>query len=467
MMIRKLFIVLTGLALLAGAAVAADPRQPFLPYYWISGEVTKGGLPAENRIVAFYKPGMPGEVRAVSDINGKYALNVYELLYYNGVDINFTDAYAIAVYRGWDDYGRNPESLSLDAHAGFVVKDLDLRLGEGPLPGLTILNSSLPHASVGIAYAATLEAAGGTMPYTWSIVSGNLPPGLSLNAATGLISGTPTTRGAYPFTVRVADASGAFDEQNLEIDAVYAILDIAYGPQISPEVFFQALVGDTGTSQRIPQVVRVEARTGPDAAHATTVVGYADVLLDKNGNTTGRNGFLRPDGTEFSPGPPMPDGSYYLAVKQWLTPTIVGANHLSVITSRTIRLATVAGDRDASTTPMDLTQDPSVTYSETPYTPTGRPDAMLTRTDGRTVMRAGNMNGDEGNQYIDVIDTSHWYRLFTKFNTGAPDDPADPYIRADLDQNGLVDVVDTSWWYGTFSSLVLELGDPGPHGYVP
>lgn len=43
-------------------------------------------------------------------------------------------------------------------------------------------------------------------PYTWSIVSGSLPPGLRLSG--NIISGTPTTRGTFAFTVRLTDGSG-------------------------------------------------------------------------------------------------------------------------------------------------------------------------------------------------------------------------------------------------------------------
>ncbi len=64
-----------------------------------------------------------------------------------------------------------------------------------PAPGtITITSSSLPNGTVGVAYSATLQATGGTTPYTWS-VSGTLPAGLSLNSGTGTITGTPTTAG--------------------------------------------------------------------------------------------------------------------------------------------------------------------------------------------------------------------------------------------------------------------------------
>jgi YVTN family beta-propeller protein len=72
----------------------------------------------------------------------------------------------------------------------------------------TVNTTSLPVAMVGTAYSAPLQASGGTTPYTWSIASGSLPPGLNLNSATGVISGTPTTVGTSSFTVSLKDASG-------------------------------------------------------------------------------------------------------------------------------------------------------------------------------------------------------------------------------------------------------------------
>jgi hypothetical protein len=69
--------------------------------------------------------------------------------------------------------------------------------------------ASLPNATVGAAYSFALGASGGQPPYSWSITQGSAPPGLSLNASTGVISGTPTAQGTYNFTVQVADSAGA------------------------------------------------------------------------------------------------------------------------------------------------------------------------------------------------------------------------------------------------------------------
>ncbi len=70
-----------------------------------------------------------------------------------------------------------------------------------------ISNSSLTDANVGVSYSVTLTATGGMPPYTWSIVTGVLPPGLTLNATTGVIAGVPLREalGSYTFTVAVED----------------------------------------------------------------------------------------------------------------------------------------------------------------------------------------------------------------------------------------------------------------------
>ena len=73
-------------------------------------------------------------------------------------------------------------------------------------PTLTIITASpLPSGNVGVGYSRTLAAAGGIGPYTWALSGGALPAGLSLNSATGLISGTPAAAGTANFVVEVTD----------------------------------------------------------------------------------------------------------------------------------------------------------------------------------------------------------------------------------------------------------------------
>jgi len=67
-----------------------------------------------------------------------------------------------------------------------------------------IITPALPDGAIGIAYNQTLNAIGNT-PITWSVTAGKLPTGLNLNATTGTITGTPTTEGAFNFTVRASN----------------------------------------------------------------------------------------------------------------------------------------------------------------------------------------------------------------------------------------------------------------------
>ena len=71
-----------------------------------------------------------------------------------------------------------------------------------------ITTTELPPAELNTPYMATLEAVGGTPPYSWVIASGSLPPGLSLSSD-GTVTGTPTATGTFTFTLKVVDSLGA------------------------------------------------------------------------------------------------------------------------------------------------------------------------------------------------------------------------------------------------------------------
>src|SRR5206468_11102073 len=77
-----------------------------------------------------------------------------------------------------------------------------------PAPPLSLTPPSLlANALPSSAYSQTLAATGGTPPYAWSVISGSLPAGLTLNVTFGAISGTPTTAGTSNFTVQVTDSA--------------------------------------------------------------------------------------------------------------------------------------------------------------------------------------------------------------------------------------------------------------------
>ncbi len=146
----------------------------------------------------------------------------------------------------WSIDGNLPDGLELDSDTGVIsgnstaegdyeftvqvedssdpvlssTEEFSIDIETAARAALEITPTSLPDGEVGEAYTATLEATEGTEPYTWSISDGSLPDGLTLDSATGVISGTPTTEGDYSFTVQVQDSSDPVlsDTEEFSID---------------------------------------------------------------------------------------------------------------------------------------------------------------------------------------------------------------------------------------------------------
>jgi uncharacterized repeat protein (TIGR01451 family) len=86
----------------------------------------------------------------------------------------------------------------------------------GACPTITLSPPSLSDGSPGVPYAATIRASGGTAPYSFTVLSGALPPGLSLSAG-GSLSGTPTATGTFSFRIRARDASGCLGSRTYTV----------------------------------------------------------------------------------------------------------------------------------------------------------------------------------------------------------------------------------------------------------
>ena len=92
-----------------------------------------------------------------------------------------------------------------------------------PAP-LTITTSDLTQATVNVPYSFYLVGNGGSGSFTWSVSSGSLPPGLTLNPTSAQISGTPTAAGTFPFTAKVTDEASDTATANLTINVSGAIV---------------------------------------------------------------------------------------------------------------------------------------------------------------------------------------------------------------------------------------------------
>ena len=112
--------------------------------------------------------------------------------------------------------GVAPGTTTISAALGAVSGSTTITVQAAPL---AVTTSSLPSGTRDVPYQATLAAAGGTPPYSWSISSGALPAGLTLSPA-GAVSGTPTTSGTASFAARVTDAASTSASKTLSIPIV-------------------------------------------------------------------------------------------------------------------------------------------------------------------------------------------------------------------------------------------------------
>lgn len=92
-----------------------------------------------------------------------------------------------------------------DAYDSTATKMLEIMVNPSPAIATTSV-SNLYQDSTG--HGVTFAATGGISPYTWSLLSGSLPDGLTMNTQNGVVSGTPSKPGKYTFTVLITDAAG-------------------------------------------------------------------------------------------------------------------------------------------------------------------------------------------------------------------------------------------------------------------
>ncbi len=163
---------------------------------------------------------------------------------------------------------------------------------------LAITSSTLSSGTSGTAYSSTLQASGGTAPYTWSITSGTLPAGLTLSSTTGVISGTPTAAGTFSFTARVADSASPAQKTSATISLVVApasltIISSTLPSGTSGTAYSSALQASGGTptytwsvtSGSLPAGLTMSAATGAISGTPTaTGTSSFTATVNDNGN---------------------------------------------------------------------------------------------------------------------------------------------------------------------------------------
>ena len=104
-------------------------------------------------------------------------------------------------------------TFTVKATAGTIEtsKEFTITIQPAPTTTITITKSSLASGTVGAAYSDILTA--DLSGVTWSVSEGSLPAGLTLNASTGTITGTPTKAGTFTFTVKAASGTNSAARQ--------------------------------------------------------------------------------------------------------------------------------------------------------------------------------------------------------------------------------------------------------------
>ena len=114
---------------------------------------------------------------------------------------------------------------------------------------VTVNPADAADGTVGTAYSQTVSAAGGNGSYTYSVSAGVLPAGLTLNAGTGVISGTPTAAATSAFTIRATDGNGAIGSRaySVTVNAGIAVNPAAL-PSAAVGAAYSQTVSATGGS---------------------------------------------------------------------------------------------------------------------------------------------------------------------------------------------------------------------------
>ncbi len=164
-------------------------------------------------------------------------------------------------------------------------------------PTVTLASSPAAATQVGVAYSQANVASGGTSPYAYAISAGALPAGVTLNAVTGLVSGTPTSAGAFSYTVQVTDAVAATATQAVSVTIATAVA-LAASPSAATQVgvaYSQANVASGGTTPyaysisagALPAGVTLNGGTGLASGTPTLAgaFGYTITVTDAVGAT--------------------------------------------------------------------------------------------------------------------------------------------------------------------------------------
>jgi hypothetical protein len=126
----------------------------------------------------------------------------------------------------------------------------------------------LPQGTVGVAYSGSIGATGGTAPYTFAIIRGSLPAGLTFSPG-GSFGGTPTAFGAFSFTVQVTDSAGNTNARDFTLGIAPPKLTLTT-PPLSNVILGKPLSVQFTATGGVPPYTFVEFGTLPPGTSLST-----------------------------------------------------------------------------------------------------------------------------------------------------------------------------------------------------
>ena len=162
--------------------------------------------------------------------------------------------------------------------------------------GLSITTTSLPNATVGAAYSASLQASGGTSPYTWTVASGSTLPGWLTLSGSGNLTGIPTAAGTANFSLTVTDSSSPAQSKTAALSITIVAPSAACGTgneKVLKGQYAFRLVGFNSSGFQ----ATIGSFTADGAGHITAG------MVDSNGVSPGVNsGSVTATGSSYSVG---------------------------------------------------------------------------------------------------------------------------------------------------------------------
>lgn len=172
----------------------------------------------------------------------------------------------------------------VDDETSVATRSLSLSVRSRPV----ILTNNLPDGAINTPYSQGVAIHGGATPFTWNIVAGDLPSGLTLGSHTGIITGRPTEIGSSSFSVQLTDANGVTSVQSLGLAVNYT------PPIITPTDTFHGYVGISYFG--IPSSSQVEF-TGGVAPFSWSILSGDSDGLSIDSSTGSLSGFPIASGT--------------------------------------------------------------------------------------------------------------------------------------------------------------------------